>query len=635
MNPNEKLFSPLLLLLLVIVGLLSSCAGIIEEIRLSAANSKKVTATGQPSGLPTIIAIMPFLNQTEEAGIENRLRQNIYNQFNSRSYVDLELAAVDEKIAQLEMESGKRISELTNLEVCQAIGCDGLIYGRVIDYQKTHGGVFSNLGITAEVWLVDAKNDKEIVRIKDSVNYLQGGAPLTPLGIIMTGVMTTANLREFQQARIVNELSQKLVQKMPEPEVSPSLMRPVIEEVLTNAGESPFGRGEIVRVGLHGESGALGTFDIGNFKRGLPLREKEEGIYLGEYGVSPGDSTRDMPIIAYLKRPSGTESQWVDTSGLVSIDTIVPLMVTDLRAESFYDRVELSWEQLPDSQDISGYLVYRSTHPLSGYEVLAKSEWNTYQDRDVQADGVYYYRAVAEDRSGNRSEFSATVKAELKEGQLVLTGQVVQDTVLSGNYTLRGQLTVSDGITLTIGPGTTIMAGKGAGITVRGKLAVDGQEGQARVFSRMNEKWLGIVSEEALVEINGFLLSGSTAGITLKNSEGLIENTTVIDNDLGIAISGIAPVVVRNCWVAGNRTGIDMSATSSKVLQSVIIHNGTGLSLRNFTGSIRDNIIIDNDRNIFSDFPLKLAPNFIGALPNYGKPQSPGLTENRLTWEGQ
>jgi hypothetical protein len=445
----------------------------------------------------------------------------------------------------------------------------------------------------------------------------------------MTGVMTTANLREFQQARIVNELSKKLVQKMPEPEVSPSLMRPVIEEVLTNVGESPFGRGEIVTVGLHGESGALGTFDIGNFKRGLPLREKAEGIYLGEYGVSPDDSTRDMPITAYLKRPSGTESQWVDSSGLVSIDTIVPLMVTDLRAESFYDRVELSWEQLSDSQDIAGYLVYRSTHPLSGYEILAKAEWNTYQDRDVQADEAYYYRVLAEDRSGNRSDFSTTVKAGLKgEGQLVLTGQVVQDTVLSGNYTLRGQLTVSDGITLTIGPGTTIMAGKGAGITVRGKLVVDGQESQARVFSRKDEKWLGIVSEEALVEINGFLLRGSTAGITLKNSEGLIENTTVIDNDLGIAISGIAPVVVRNCWVAGNRTGIDMSATSSRILQSVITHNGTGLSLRNFTGSIRDNIIIDNDRNIFSDFPLKLAPNFIGALPNYGKPQSPELAEN-------
>jgi hypothetical protein len=150
MNPRGKLFSPLLLLLPVIVGLLTSCAGIIEEIKLSAANSTKATATSQPSGLPTIIAIMPFLNQTKEAGIENRLRQNIFNQFNSQSYVDLELAAVDEKIAQLELERGKRISELTNLEVCQAIGCDGLIYGRVINYQKTHGGVFSNLGMTAE-----------------------------------------------------------------------------------------------------------------------------------------------------------------------------------------------------------------------------------------------------------------------------------------------------------------------------------------------------------------------------------------------------------------------------------------------------------------------------------------------------
>lgn len=629
--PGKPPSSLLLVFLLVIAGFLTGCAGIIEEIRTSAAHGKPATTADQPSALPTIIAIMPFSNQTREAGIEDRLRQNIYNQFNSKSFVDLELATVDEKIAQLEMDSGKNISDFTSFEICQAIGCDGLVFGKVIDYQKTHGVVFSNLGMTAEVWLVDAKNNKEIVRFKDSVNYLQGGVPLTPLGIIMTGVMTTANLREFQQTRIVNELSQKLVQKIPEPQVSPALMRPVITEVITNVGEGPFGRGGIIRVGLHGESGAMGAFDIGNFKQGLPLRETEEGIYLGEYAVSPGDSTRDMPITAYLKRPSGTVSQWVDTSGLVSIDTTVPPMVTELRAESFYDRVELSWEQSTDLQDLSGYTVYRSTHPLSGYEVLATSESNSYQDRDLKADEVYYYRIVAEDQSGNQSEFSATVKAGLAgEGHLVLTGQVRQDTVLSGNYTLKGQLTVSEGITLTIGPETTIMAEKGAGISVRGKLVVDGQDGQVRVFSRKNEKWMGIVSEEALVEINGFLLSGSTAGITLKNSEGLIENTTVIDNDLGIAISGIAPAVVRNCWIAGNGTGIEMSATSSKVLQSVITHNGIGLSLKNFTGYIRDNIIIDNDRNIFSDFPLKLAPNFIGALPNNRKPQSAGLTVNRL-----
>jgi hypothetical protein len=52
--------------------------------------------------------------------------------------------------------------------------------------------------------------------------------------------------------------------------------------------------------------------------------------------------------------------------------------------------------------------------------------------------------------------------------------------------------------------------------------------------------------------------------------------------------------------------------TDAKIVQSVIVRNGTGLSLRDFSGEVSENVIIDNEQNIFSDFPLKLGPNFIG-----------------------
>jgi hypothetical protein len=67
--------------------------------------------------------------------------------------------------------------------------------------------------------------------------------------------------------------------------------------------------------------------------------------------------------------------------------------------------------------------------------------------------------------------------------------------------------------------------------------------------------------------------------------------------------------------VAGNQTGIQLSGAGSKILQSVIARNGTGLFLKNFSGEVKDNIIIDNERNVFSDSPLKLAPNYLGRRP--------------------
>ena len=614
-----------LFLLLLLAGSLISCTIPLEDFRLPEAFRRPGTDAAGEINLPTSIAIMPFQNQTAVPGAEELIRKNFYNLFNSKSYVDIELAVIDEKIAQLEKASGGKVSDLQPQEVCQAIGCDGLIFGTVTDYTRTYAGIYSQLGATAEIWMVDARTGNEVVRVKDSVNYFEGGIPLSQLGAIMTAFTTAANLRELQELRMVNELSHKLVKNIPEPDGT-AVRRPEIREVLTNVVDSPFGRGDIVRVGLEGEQGNVAVFDIGNFKRGLPMKETQPGVYLGEYAALPGDDARDMPLIAYLKRPTGPESQWIDTSGLVTIDTAAPPKVTDLQARSFFDRIELSWEYPPDVPDLAGYLVLRSTQPLSGYQELARVELNAYEDRKVTADGVYYYRVVAVDKSDNRSEFSTTVKSRLTaKGPTVLTGEVQSDTVLSGIYTLRGQLSVPPGVSLTIAPETTIMAETGAGISVQGRLLIDGLNGQVRLFSRKDEKWAGIAVAGGHVEMKAFALSGATGGVMLKDADGVVENAVITDNDVGISISGPMPVKVWNCWVTGNRTGIELIGTGAKVQQSVIMRNGTGLSLKRFTGEIRENIIIDNERNILSDSPLKLDPNYLGRLPDPAMPRFAGL----------
>jgi hypothetical protein len=360
----------------------------------------------------------------------------------------------------------------------------------------------------------------------------------------------------------------------------------------------------------------VASFDIGNFKQGLPMKETQPGVYLGEYAVLPGDSALDMPLVVSLKRPTGPESQWIDTNGLITIETVPPPKVTNLVARSYYDRIELAWDYPPDVPDLATYLVMRSPQPLSGYEELARVETTGYEDRQVRPDGVYYYRVVAVDRSGNRSEEPAPVKSQLTaQGPMPLTGEVKGDTALAGIYALKGQLTVPAGVTLTIGPETIVLAETGASISVQGRLLVDGRNGQVRLFARRDGKWSGIAVAGGHVELNGFVLSGSTGGVTLIEADGVIENGVITDNDAGISISGAMPVKVWNCWVAGNGTGIELSGTGAKVLQSVIVRNGTGLSLRGFTGEVRENIIMDNGRDILSDSPLKLDPNYLGGLP--------------------
>jgi len=335
----------------------------------------------------------------------------------------------------------------------------------------------------------------------------------------------------------------------------------------------------------------------------------------------PGDNTRDMPVIAYLRRLSGTESQWVDTSGLVVIDTRPPERVTGLKASEHRDRVQLSWASLHDVPDLSAYRVLRSEQALTGFQQIARTEVNAYEDLTARPGVPYYYQVVGADNAGNVSESSSTVSAGLTlsarpatSEASILSGELTSDTDLSGIYLLKGQVTVPAGVSLTIGPGTTIIAENEAGILVQGSLTVDGSNGLVRLFSRRADHWAGIVLDGGQVTMKGAVMSGAQTALTLKDAGGLVENVSLTDNDVGINISGQSGAVVRNCWVANNGTGIQLVGTDAKIVQSAIVRNGTGLSLRGFSGEVSDNVVIDNEQNIFSDFPLKLAPNYIGQL---------------------
>ena len=337
---------------------------------------KKVTPETAISDaeLPRTVAILPFQNDTKEIGIANQVRRAFANHFSAKNYRDIKLPLVDEKIVYLEKSSGNSIFDLKSQEICQALECDGLIYGKITDYKKVYAGVYSQLGVEAEVWMVNTRTGKEVFRLKDDVRYHAGNVPLSPIGAVMIAVSTAMNVRDIQQVRMVNELGYKFAEKIPSPSGTTAEDRPLIKEVLTNVKEGPFGKGKVVRVGLEGEKGLVGTFSIGNFKKGIPMKETKPGIYMGEYLVLPGDNTADMPLIASLKRPGGYENEWVDVSGLVTINTTPPPRVKGLRARGFQDRIEISWDPLKNIPNLKGYKVLRSEHPLSGYTELAMTE---------------------------------------------------------------------------------------------------------------------------------------------------------------------------------------------------------------------------------------------------------------------
>ncbi len=565
--------------------------------------------------LPGTVAIMPFINETQDSDIAFQVRKSFYNHFSSKPYRDVELNVVDEKTVLLEKSMGKPVYQIDPKEVCASIGCNGLLFGKVTDFKKVYAAVYSQLSIEAEVWMIDTKTNREVFRYKDSVTFHGGSVPLSPLSIVMTAINAAMNMRDIQQVRLVNELAYKLNQRIPSPEGMAAQGVPAIKEVLTNVKEGPFGKGKVIKVGFEGDKGLVALFDIGNFKKGILMRERDPGIYVGEYLVLPGDNAKDMPIVVSLKRAGGGENQWIDVSGLLTIDTMPPPAVTGMKAKGFQDRIEASWVPISGVPDLKGYRVLRSEQPLSNYKEVATLELNTFEDRTVEPGITYYYRVAAFDALNNESEQSDSAKAALVPSEPVpLTGELKKDTTLSGSYIIMGDLMVPKDLSLTVEEGTKIAFQEAASLTIFGKLVVDGKEMPVDFVPTGDEQWKGVIADGGTIVVRNARIGGAETALLAKNAQGTIEGSVISENDTGISISGSPALALKNSTLSGNETGLLLERTDAVVTANNIFQNGEGIVLKGFSGQLRDNNIYDNEKNITSEPAASLGTNYLGSV---------------------
>ncbi|MCB0713036.1 MAG: hypothetical protein KDD67_11960 [Ignavibacteriae bacterium] len=95
----------------------------------------------------------------------------------------------------------------------------------------------------------------------------------------------------------------------------------------------------------------------------------------------------------------------------LSGDVVRPLPPGPISAESSALGILISWAK-PAETDIAGFDIYRSVHPDSPFvqinDAILPETDTIYEDRKASANSQYFYRMVAIDRSGNRSDTSAT-----------------------------------------------------------------------------------------------------------------------------------------------------------------------------------------------------------------------------------
>lgn len=312
------------LLLILFLLLFSGCSGL-RKTKIA----EPVTQEGMP--LPIKVAILPFVNKTADPGAGKVVRKMFYNFFSSLNYLDKEPLLVDEilndKAFYEKIISGEPVS-LT--QIGQYLGVDAVLLGEVTKFGKTYAVIYSETTAELRARMVRCRDEKNIWALKHKVNVGKGDVPLSLTGLATTMVKSVINYRQANRVNAASQLCMQMVATIPNPErVTKS--PPVIKVMVHNGAERLLRPGQYLKTVLIGEPGNTAQWEIFPLTEKMSLKEKEPGVYLGAYRVKPKDRLSYGRVIGYLKSEKGTESQWNDILGAVSMGepTLLPRIIAE------------------------------------------------------------------------------------------------------------------------------------------------------------------------------------------------------------------------------------------------------------------------------------------------------------------
>ena len=166
---------------------------------------------------PRSIAILPFVNKTQNAEIADILRIVFYCHLSAHPFQDVELHVVDEKLRALGHENAEQIQSVPPQELGQLLGTDAVILGEITKYDRLFLGVYSQFSMGASISVVDTRSGRVIWKDKYTSRIHDGGLPLTLFEIPFVSIRSGMNLSDSTKIRAADELSRNLAVRIPAP----------------------------------------------------------------------------------------------------------------------------------------------------------------------------------------------------------------------------------------------------------------------------------------------------------------------------------------------------------------------------------------------------------------------------------
>jgi MYXO-CTERM domain-containing protein len=206
----------------------------------------------------------------------------------------------------------------------------------------------------------------------------------------------------------------------------------------------------------------------------------------------------------------------------------------------------------------------------------------------------------------------------------LLQGILREDTTLSGGHTLHGDLTVPPGVTLTLAPGTTILAsshdGMGAGIDpnrveliVRGTLRVLSTSASPVTFmydwyNSSSGYWRGVRLETGNTTLAHLVIRNASVGLEVSGSgtSVTLSSSVFTSNGTGVSVRSGGTLAMDHTLVHSNSTtGVSVTNANATLLYSTLVSNGSfgvnvANSTRDNTVTVRNSIVANHSYGIHS-----------------------------------
>ncbi len=624
MKKNSYEFIPTFLLILLVSMLVSAC--------LTTKNKQQPVQYTAEEAIPYRVAILPaqyvthaenstvhksaFVVDDDRTFVADITRSAMYNQLAGKGFLPLQKSVVDNILGGSGNTNAWK--SMSNKELCTLLKADGIVRINISSADMITAVAFDLFQLDAGVEIFNSEG-KLVGKWSESASKRRVSVPtglFSLAGTILEEVLSDPSRRQMRM--VIYDWAWTLAQMLPDSPKGPKL--PEVVSVDTNVDNKLFGVGKRISVRVDAEPGLKCSFDIGNFKKDIPLAQTSEGIYEGFYVVHEGEKAVDESLLIRMRKGNGIDRLWIEAGSLITIDGELPPNPEGVTGHAGKNGVEIVWE-VPLAKDIEDFIIEKGSDPVGEFEVIGRTQSQSFSDAEMLQGGTVYYRVRSMDMSGNLSAQNGVLKIVVPQfDERELFGEL-RGVLVKGNYIITLPVSVPEGAIFTILPGTRIIFQSGAKLDVLGHLTSLGEiRAPIKFISESPKAGEEIKGSEGIKVLPGgsAVLSlcdftGFDKGVSAAGGHAEIRSSNFAGGgEYGVSVSGMGRYAFTGLRISDVKTGVVLSSGNGSVVRSSLSNCTIGISFFGGNSNITENNIFDNEININSSAKLVVVDNYFG-----------------------